>query len=219
MQSLQLMNSAKLFWYWLRRKLNLGPLLLVLHPKSFLVVEGWNRSFRENRSVNRNGEPIPWCAYSFIHFIELRLTKQMRVFEYGCGGSTLFYAQRVGEIISVEHDSHWAHQVNARLPNNGQVVIRQDAQKYLGEISHHGKFDLIIIDGILRAQTVEFVLQAMNEDSVIIWDDPELPDFAAGFEVLRKHGFRELTFYGEGPITFVPSYTAILYRDKNCLGI
>lgn len=31
----------------------------------------------------------------------------MRVFEYGSGGSTLFWISRVQEVISVEHDNSW----------------------------------------------------------------------------------------------------------------
>lgn len=39
----------------------------------------------------------------------------MRVYEYGSGGSTLFFAQRVREVISCEHDSAWAKQVSNAL--------------------------------------------------------------------------------------------------------
>jgi predicted O-methyltransferase YrrM len=35
----------------------------------------------------------------------------MRAFEYGAGGSTIFVASRVGELVSVEHDGTWVHQV------------------------------------------------------------------------------------------------------------
>jgi len=32
----------------------------------------------------------------------------MRVFEWGVGGSTIFFAQRAAELVSVEHDCKWA---------------------------------------------------------------------------------------------------------------
>ncbi len=39
----------------------------------------------------------------------------MQVFEYGAGGSTLFFARRVSKVIAVEHDPAWAAQVQAAL--------------------------------------------------------------------------------------------------------
>ena len=35
----------------------------------------------------------------------------MSVFEFGSGGSTIFFSKRVKELISVEHDKYWYHRV------------------------------------------------------------------------------------------------------------
>ncbi len=49
----------------------------------------------------------PRMPFPAIHFLETLLTKKSRVFEYGAGGSSMFFSSRVGELVSVEHDSHW----------------------------------------------------------------------------------------------------------------
>src|SRR5512143_3931277 len=83
---------------------------------------GWVRSRRENRSVDVNGQPIPWMTYSAIEFLTRRVRKDLTVFEFGCGASTLWWAARVARVVSVEHDPGWANATAAQLPPNATVV-------------------------------------------------------------------------------------------------
>jgi hypothetical protein len=50
---------------------------------------------------------VPWLVFSCIDFLDQWLKKDMQVFEYGSGGSTLYFAEKVGTIISIEHDAKW----------------------------------------------------------------------------------------------------------------
>jgi SAM-dependent methyltransferase len=216
---LLLIYYSRALWRWLARQIHLGGLLLAYHPKSALVTEGWGHSFTKMQAINRTGEPIPWCTYSFLHFIETRLASPMRIFEFGCGNSTLYYAQRVSEIIAVEHDEQWAEVITTKLKPPSHVIYKPSGAAYIDEIKQHGLFDIVIVDGICRQETVNVILTALKHDGVIIWDNSDRFDFAAGYEVLKAHRFRELPFQGIAPITFVMSKTSILYRHPNCLGI
>ena len=92
-------------------KLKIGG-AVQLFLASGLLEDGWFESFNTKRSINKIGNPIPWCTYSFIKFIEPRLKKDFKVFEYGSGNSTLWYAKRVAEITSVENDFGWYNSVS-----------------------------------------------------------------------------------------------------------
>lgn len=50
---------------------------------------------------------IPWLVFGSIDFLNEWLIKEMNVFEYGSGGSTLYFSGKVENVISVEHDSEW----------------------------------------------------------------------------------------------------------------
>lgn len=214
------MRGVRYIWHWLRRKLNLGWLLLCFHPNSVVVIEGWNYSFRTNQSVDRKGLPVPWCTYPFIYFIRSRLNKDLRIFEYGCGNSTIFYAHHVREIIAVENDNMWAQQVMQRLPVNGKIIFHQQERDYVAAVSNYGLFDIVIIDGLIdRLACTEFAVKALTTGGVIILDNSNWVEFAPCVHFLYSHGFRELPFYGQTPITFVPSQTSVFYRTSNCLGI
>lgn len=57
----------------------------------------------------------PWLPYDAIKFLEAHLSRDMRAFEYGVGGSTKFLLQRVACLISVEHDKVWAERIKGAL--------------------------------------------------------------------------------------------------------
>ncbi|BFM39484.1 hypothetical protein [Synechocystis sp. LKSZ1] len=74
-------------------------------------------------NLNGKSNPLkdeqPWITFLAIDFLEKNLNKDMRVYEYGMGGSTLFFAKRVKEIISVEHDKKWFNLVEENIKKKG----------------------------------------------------------------------------------------------------
>jgi hypothetical protein len=82
------------------------------------------------RSLQTGASPLndrrPWITFAAIRFLEKNLKKHMRVYEYGAGGSTVFFAERVKEVISVEHDPVWRDQVVEALKKTGHENWRID---------------------------------------------------------------------------------------------
>ena len=74
--------------------------MVLLFPK-------WNRSLL--RTPVEDG--APWITYAASNFLRHSLTDQMRVFEWGVGGSTICFAQQARELVSVEHDCKWAEEI------------------------------------------------------------------------------------------------------------
>ena len=72
-----------------------------------LLFPNWTRSL----SHTPVEDGTPWVTYAAINFLSRSLTEQMRVFEWGVGGSTIFFAQRAAELVSVEHDCKWAEDI------------------------------------------------------------------------------------------------------------
>jgi len=61
----------------------------------------------------------PWMSFPVIKMLESIINKDSRVFEYGSGGSTLFFSKRVKELVSVEHDRYWYQTVKEIITNRG----------------------------------------------------------------------------------------------------
>ena len=54
-------------------------------------------------------------CFPAVERLDQILTAEARVFEYGSGGSTIYFAQRVREVVSVEHEPSWHSRVRAEL--------------------------------------------------------------------------------------------------------
>jgi hypothetical protein len=77
----------------------------------------WKRSLKPGANALSDG--VPWVTCEARDFIESILTPSSVVFEYGAGGSTVFYSKRVKKVISVEHDTSWADLVASALVQKG----------------------------------------------------------------------------------------------------
>ena len=69
-------------------------------------------------------EPKPWMCFPAIEQLERLLTRQSRVFEYGSGGSTIYFAQRAAEVVSIEHEPSWYQRVGAELERQQLTNVR-----------------------------------------------------------------------------------------------
>ena len=56
----------------------------------------------------------PWITFPAMRWLTSYLRPSMSVFEWGSGGSTLFFAQRVARVVSVEYDTAWSAAVTTR---------------------------------------------------------------------------------------------------------
>jgi hypothetical protein len=73
----------------------------------------WQRSM----DVAPVAERGPWITYGAISHLASYIRSDMRICEYGVGGSTLFYLDRVAQVVSIEHDAEWADRLKSILPD------------------------------------------------------------------------------------------------------
>lgn len=131
--------------------------------KAYLNLSGWRNSIYEKKVVDGKGKGLPWCTYSFIHFIEPRLKKDFKIFEYGSGASTEWYAQRCKEVISVENNEEWYLWSEKKLESldNVNVLLRNDQESYCKAIGEKKqKYDIVIVDGIIgRNESIKEIIE------------------------------------------------------------
>lgn len=202
-------------------KLKIGG-VVQLFLASGLRDDGWFESFNTKRSIDKEGNPIPWCTYPFIKFIEPKLNKDFSVFEYGSGNSTIWYAQRVKEIISVENDEDWFNKVSSSLPANTEVIyceLKYDGE-YCRKVTTQNKiYRIIIIDGRDRVNCVKHSINCLSDDGVIVFDNSNLSQYSEGISFLIAKGYKKIDFWGISPVTGHNNCTSIFYKHDNCLDI
>lgn len=196
--------------------------LLSYGHKGYLQNIGWFKAFDTRSAVDGDGNPLPWVTYSFIDFIKTRLTKDLSIFEYGSGNSTLFYAKRVKRVVSVEHNEAWFKKIISTKASNAEMIFEklEKAGDYCKKAaSLPEKFDLIIVDGRDRVNCCKNSVEALSANGVIVLDDSEREIYNRARIFLVENGFRELPFTGISPGLFYNKATSIFYKNNNCLGI
>ena len=193
------------------------PLELLFARNSVLLTTGWRRSRKELASVDANGDPIPWITYPALRFLDPRIERGFKVFEFGSGLSTLWWAERVSEVVSVEHDPEWHRIVAQRLPPNVSLLLA-DGDDYVRAASGQ-TYDIIVNDGIRRPDSAKSGLDSLAPDGVVVWDNSDEIADRGGHDFMEVSGFKRLDFWGFGPLMVRESCTTIFYRPDNCLGI
>lgn len=127
-----------------------------------------------------------------------------RAFEWGSGRSTIFFARRVGSLISVEHDQQWYSEVQKRLKREGlehkvdyrlisaigDQMDEPQESPYAKAIDAvpDGSLDFVIVDGQMRLRCAERALDKLKPMGLLVIDGANryLPnDFEGGHTTLR----------------------------------
>ena len=87
------------------------------YPKIRVLIKYFHKWMRKHEDPL--SESIPWLTFRALLFLENILTKRMKVYEYGFGGSTLFFSKHCKEVVSVEHDKVWHEKVIEEVQGKG----------------------------------------------------------------------------------------------------
>jgi predicted O-methyltransferase YrrM len=117
--------------YTLRFYLKQSLKMLQRHPVPATV----NDMFTQYKKWKAEGyekifvHPTPWMAPSAVRFISQICNQSSVIFEFGSGSSTLYFAERVKQVISVEHNPEWFNsmqqELTARAIRNAEIHLKE----------------------------------------------------------------------------------------------
>jgi len=128
----------------------------------------------------------PWLTKQANLIISTLLKPTDVGFEWGSGRSTLWFAQRVNHLISVEHNEAWYKAVSSKLKaanvfNVKYILCKLDAgNKKPNEILPYVKaihkcdknsLDFVLVDGIYRELCSNLALEKIRPGGIIILDN------------------------------------------------
>ncbi|NQZ18867.1 MAG: class I SAM-dependent methyltransferase [Bdellovibrionales bacterium] len=133
----------------------------------------------------------PWFSQGAVRKLEELLTKDMKVFEWGSGRSTLWLSKRSKEVVSIEYSEVWSQKVQEMIVesqtknvNLKYIALDHDKSlptpkdydpipKYVSEIFNYPKesFDLVIVDGHYRLTCVDQCLDYISPGGYILIDN------------------------------------------------
>ena len=78
--------------------------LIKIFPKWLIKLNG-----------NSLEDEVPFVCFSLISFLKKNIEPNMRIYEFGSGGSTLFFAKHAYSVVSIEHDKKWRDLVSRAI--------------------------------------------------------------------------------------------------------
>ena len=148
-------------------------------------------------------EELPWITRESFHFINSVLSDNLSIFEFGSGGSSIFFLKRAKHFVSVEHNSDWyqkvSHLINSKnysrkkidyflRESSGQIeenyisisdkeleLISNFYDDYISVIDSYSDnyFDLIIIDGKSRIKALDKSIPKLKCGGYLIFDNAD----------------------------------------------
>ena len=174
-------------------------------------VRGHALSEQMQESVDYDGSPLPWLTYPAIEYLASLDLREKKVFEWGCGNGSRWFAGRAKTVVSVERSKEWAEKIAAYQLPNLEIVVEPDIPKTAEVIARRPEapFDVIVIDDEQRDRCCEIAPRYLSENGLIILDNSER--HPAATQHLRSQNFIQVDFYGFAPIISFTSVTSFFF--------
>ncbi len=182
-----------------------GATHLLTHPQDLVALVGDVRS-REEPMARR----LPWIPRSAIRFLDRHVKPGMRIFEWGGGGSTLFFLDRGAIVHTVEDHPAWSAKLKETIeatPHSDrwtlhQIPVEPDESEYvtaINRVDDEGGWDLVFIDGVCdtRLDCMRNARPHLKPDGVLLLDDAWRPRYAASDDIMK--GYRRSIHKGTRP--------------------
>lgn len=180
---------------------------------------GWTRSFLEGISQDEAGNLLPWMTYPAIEFLQNYVTKNHEIFEFGCGASTIFFAQKTKKVYGVETNKKWLDLINEKLQSlnlSAQIELMEngiDNKNYeIFPQKFEKKFDIIVIDSLKRFLCAQHSINFIKDDGIIILDDSQRENYKKIFDFFAEKGFEKKDFWGIEPGKLKMKNTTVFVR-------
>jgi hypothetical protein len=137
-------------------------------------------------------QSLPWIAWPCIDFIKSRVQPHHRVFEYGGGGSTMFFLNAGCYVTTVESSRWWADRLEVEVQKLGPAVrARWDLRfvpaennddpliaDYVAQVQSGGPWDVVMVDGWSRRKCFFEGAKHVSVGGILILDNADQQQYA-----------------------------------------
>ena len=207
---------------------------ILANPQRIKFFPEWILSFWPGRAAYKDG--LPWITFEARDWLGSFLTGDMRVFEWGSGGSTLFLVKRVKNLISLEHNPEWYEKIGPLIKEKGfsncQYILKEPkpGSNYLSSSKRYAGlsfeeycraidsypdnfFDLVLVDGRARNFCVYLAMKKVRSKGFIFVDDTHGSGYTEGMEALKNWQRKDF----RGPKPYVRNFYQTTVWQKPAL--
>jgi len=200
----------------------------------------WKHQQRKNEPLKTD---LPWITFKAERFLRKILRKDMIVFEYGSGSSTLYFSRRVARIFSIEHHREWFEHIQQILSEQSiknadcrliepETLTENQPNVYLSSSSLDKNksfesyvksidafpdeyFDIVVVDGRSRTNCIAHAKTKIKQGGYMVVDNSERAYYFDGNDFLsNKKEWEALHFIGSVPYSFGFSKTSFFHKKS-----
>ena len=145
----------------------------------------------EAKTVRIANRPLwaPGASVAVREFIAAR-NGDVRVLEFGSGGSTMFLLRLGATVTTVEHHAGWADALQRKAESRGiaknLTLLRRDRPYHdvPADFPAGTKFDILLDDGRERLECLRYALNYVESDGLVLLDDSQRERYWPAFALL-----------------------------------
>ena len=163
---------------------------------------------------------VPWLPFEVTDMLERHAAGKgaQRVFEFGGGGSTIWFSERYDSVVSVEHDKRWYDRLAKRTSSQCNVTLLyrslEDMENgYVAAIADYPDcfFDVVLVDGRRRSASLRAALAKVAPGGYLVVDDS---DRARYEQVLTEVPWPRVDIAGFAPCKPTLGYTTVFTKPR-----
>lgn len=146
----------------------------------------------------------PWLVPEAIAFIEEHINADVEVFEYGSGGSTIWFSERARSVTTVDHSVKWykwlKKQISSKEIENISPHLSIKRDEYVKFINKTKKmYDIILVDGleVFRNACVRASYNRISKGGLFIVDNTNRKSSMDGNLFLDRLGWNRIDFVAD----------------------
>lgn len=187
------------------------------------VIDVWAKEYALEKSIDekicadKDGNPLPWYTYPAIEYLVQFDYSDKKIFEYGCGYSSAFWAEKAMSVTSIEdNQTYFERWTNEFHMQNLDIRWRDEGEIYEQAIFEDDtKYDVIVIDGKRRVECAEAAVQKLSDGGMIILDDSDRIntslEYVRAVEILKQANLLQVDFYGFCPMNNYTKTTSVFF--------
>lgn len=119
----------------------------------------------------------PWLTHSAISLLPTYLKKSDVGLEWGSGRSTVWFAARIKQLVSVEDKPEWYQRVKEKLNhlklNNTEYLLATERESYVSAADRfqEDSLDFVLVDGSYRSKCALKSVSKVRNGGVIVLDN------------------------------------------------
>lgn len=192
----------------------------------------WKYFFRWRKLVYSNSVDarLPWISFPVIDFLDTAVKPGNRVFEFGGGGSSVYFIDKGAEVYTIEHNKEWFDILSGKLkatakwhgifvtPEKDESFTENFAnpdlyfsadkdykgynfKAYASSIDQYESFDFVLVDGRARPSCMKHGIAKLKSGGFLILDNSDRAYYTEPFADILKKDFKEIINFS-GPTPF-----------------